>query len=178
MQFYTRPSRVIIWSFSSNKIVSKRDQCTAWAAGCNQVVRWLSENSSTVNCRVTTMTKTEPPFIITPAVRNRCLRAAQCLVEELGPTRTLAPNMGSYPFNWLYRNCLQVFVSQWLVLSCGVNPVQVNAFECTAVHWLGIAPVARADTDDDDSTGSALLHLAEWLASVPETDCTMPHIWP
>jgi hypothetical protein len=41
----------------------------------------------------------------------------------------------------------------------GVDPCQVNEFDCAAVHWIGISPQSRAQKD-----GTGLLPLVKWLA--------------
>jgi hypothetical protein len=57
----------------------------------------------------------------------------------------------------------QLDVGQWLVEEHGVDPCQVNDFDCGAVvHWLGICPVHRAN--------DLLFPLAKWLAQQPGID--------
>lgn len=53
----------------------------------------------------------------------------------------------------------------------GVDPAQVNDFDCGAVHWIGICPVHRANNDDsEEQNGSGLIPLAKWLARQPGVD--------
>jgi endogenous inhibitor of DNA gyrase (YacG/DUF329 family) len=60
----------------------------------------------------------------------------------------------------------QLDVGQWLVEEHGVDPCQVNDFDCGAVqHWLGICPVHRANY--------SLFSLAEWLAQQPGIDFSL-----
>jgi hypothetical protein len=44
----------------------------------------------------------------------------------------------------------------------GVDPCQINEFDCSAVHWIGISPQSRAKQD-----GAGLLPLVKWLAKQP-----------
>lgn len=104
------------------------------------------------------------------ACRNGSFEAVHCLVQELGAEVNPEAKQGVTPFQLaVWQNHLPV--CRWLVEECGVNPGQVNDFGCGAVHWLGIAPAHRADTENKEA-GSALLPLARWLASRNEIDFT------
>jgi hypothetical protein len=94
-------------------------------------------------------------------------------VEELGAEANAVAKHGVTPFQLaVWRNHLEI--CQWLIRDCNVDPSQVNDFDCGAVHWLGIAPIDRADTDGPDAEdGSALIPLARWLAEQPSVDFSL-----
>lgn len=91
------------------------------------------------------------------ACRNGYLSIAQLLVHKYGANvNPQESHHGVTPFHLaVWRN--QFAICQWLVDECHVDPTHANAFQCTAIHWLGLVPQACL------SNGN-ILHLAEWLS--------------
>lgn len=86
------------------------------------------------------------------AARNGCLEAAKLLVE-LGADVNARAKHGVSPFQLaVWQNNLDI--CRWLVEEHGVDPLQLNDFDCGAVHWIGICPQTRAE---------GILALAKWL---------------
>jgi ankyrin repeat protein len=138
-------------------------QALHWAAGSNQVqtVEYLIQSRGLdVDSRATKKARDRTPLHY--ACRNGCIEAARCLVEEHGADANAIAKHGVTPFQLaVWRNHLEI--CQWLVRDCNVDPSQVNDFDCGSVHWLGIAPIDRADSLEAED-GSVLLPLARWLA--------------
>jgi hypothetical protein len=109
--------------------------------------------------------------------RNGGLEAAQWLVSSKAQVDPRAKH-GVTPFQLaVWQN--QVLICQWLVEEMGVNPFQVNDFDCGAVHWLGICPLERANynaihnNNDEEEDGRDLLPSAKWLAQQAGIDFCM-----
>lgn len=121
------------------------------------------------------------------ASRNGNLEAVKWLCEH-GAVPTMKAKQGVTPFQLaVWQNHLDV--CQYLVQHGNINAHEdFNDFGCGAVHWIGIAPVSRAnsimndtsactiqrkdnkdedDYNDCDDDGRDLLPLVRWLASQP-----------
>ncbi len=146
--------------------------CTVlhWAAGANQVetLRYLVTQRGLSVDKTVAKRAASGRTALHYACRNGALQAAQCLVQELGANLNQKAKQGVTPFQLaVFQNRFEI--CQWLVEKCGVDPTQVNDFGCGAVHWLGIVPIQRADTENGEA-GSRLLPLARWLQSLPGID--------
>jgi len=140
-----------------------RSGCSAlhWAAGSSQsvAVKYLIEDRG-FRVNVLAKRKAQGRTPLHYACRNGCLEVARLLIEEYKADPNALAKHGVTPLQLaVWRNYLDI--CQYLVIGCGVEPHQVNNFDCGAVHWLGIATVQQHDKDED---GSALLPLARWLA--------------
>lgn len=92
----------------------------------------VSRRGFDVNCPAIRKAQDRTPLHY--ACRNGCLTTARCLVEELGANVNARAKHGVTPFQLavhVWRNHLHV--CQWLVEQCGVDPCQVNDFDCGAV---------------------------------------------
>ena len=145
-----------------------------WAAGSNQlsIIQYMVQTRGLdVDTKATKKARGRTPLHY--SCRNGCLEATKLLVE-LGAEKDARAKQGVSPFQLaVWQNHLTI--CQWLVEDQGVNPGQVNDFDCGAVHWLGISPFARANYQSDDprsdgacdESGNGLLPLAKWLAKQP-----------
>ncbi|CAJ1965069.1 unnamed protein product [Cylindrotheca closterium] len=158
--------------------------CTAlhWAAGTNQVTALqylILERKLSPNILAVKKSKGRTPLHY--ACRNGAAEATRFLMDDCQANVHALAKHGVSPFQLaVWQN--QLGICQYLVEECGVDPCQVNDFDCGAIHWLGICPVNRANnnttvssngekcTDKDD--GSDLLPLAKWLAKQPGLDYT------
>lgn len=101
------------------------------------------------------------------AARNGHLHTIQLLIEEYGADPDARAKHGVTPFQLaVWQNRLDV--CRYLVHSIGVNPAQVNDFQCGAVHWVGLCPLYRLSEDDNnnDKEGVSILPMLEWLAGL------------
>jgi ankyrin repeat protein len=165
--------------------------CTAlhWAAGSDRVdvLRFLLTGTTdetgnheqpqtvgalfdTPDLAVTASRKSRGRTPLHYSCRNGCLEATRYLVEVAGADPHVRARHGVTPFQLaVWQNRLEI--CRYLVERCGVDPSeQVNEFECGPVHWLGIAPMGRANLCSDYSDGRDLLPLARWLASFTDID--------
>lgn len=138
--------------------------CTAlhWAAGCNQVdtVRALIQHRL-LDVDVAASRKARGRTPLHYACRNGCRVVVKLLIETFGADPNVKAKHGVTPFQLaVWRN--NADICRYLVSSHDVDPSQVNNFDCGAMHWLGIAPIDRAGSDED---GMALIPLASWLVS-------------
>jgi DnaJ domain len=53
----------------------------------------------------------------------------------------------------------------------GVDPAQLNEFDCGAVHWIGLSPFQAAD--GPLRQGERLIPMAQWLSKLPHIDFTL-----
>lgn len=129
--------------------------------------------SSSVNIRVA---RKRPASGRTPlhyACRNGSLEAVKVLVEKYHANVSVRAKHGVSPFQLaVWQNQLEV--CRWLVDQGFVKEpgADVNDFGCGVIHWLGIAPISRADITETASgePGLALLPMARWLATFPSVD--------
>lgn len=146
--------------------------CTAlhWAAGANQVavVRYLvQERGVNINIAATKKAKGRTPLHY--ACRNGCLEAVQILVDELGASVDIRAKHSVSPFQLaVWQNHLPI--CQFLVQEQGVDPAQLNDFDCGAVHWIGLCPSKLADGPYCE--GELLLPMAQWLTTLQGIDFT------
>ena len=160
-----------------------------WAAGSNQVgvLKYLLSTDNPIFDSVDLpITKCKKSLGRTPlhyACRNGCLEAVRWLVLEGGASIDIKAKQGVTPFQlavWQNRLDICIFLTETAQSrGCGFDPAKdFNDFGCGAVHWLGIAPEARANFQrgnnpkDQDwyQDGRDLLPLAKWLASLPGID--------
>lgn len=154
-----------------------------WAAGANQIaiLEYLLGDQKdphqqpifdTVDCPIRHR-KAQGRTPLHYSCRNGHLEATQWLLQRGADPHHKAKH-GVTPFQLaVWQNHLSV--CQYLVDECSVQPaLHVNDFDCGAIHWLGIAPVERANYNStrdifyDD--GRDLLPLAQWLAKQPGVD--------
>jgi hypothetical protein len=89
------------------------------------------------------------------------------LVGELGASVDTRAKHGVSPFQLsVWQNRLDI--CQVLVEEQGVDPAQVNDFDCGAIHWIGLCPSNLADGPNCE--GELLLPLAKWLLTLPGVD--------
>lgn len=173
--------------------------CSAlhWAAGTNQlhVVDFLLSPISTTPTASSTshhQKRQQQVFddVDLPAVkkslgrtplhyccRNGHIVTAKWLVEHGADVRAKAKH-GVTPFQMaVWQNRLEI--CRWLVESNGIVPVEeVNDFQCSPVHWIGICSIDRANFRRGSERynacwyddGRDLLPLASWLAEQPGID--------
>ena len=146
--------------------------CTAlhWAAGNNQIAMldYLIHHRQVFTVDVPAVKKSRGRTALHYSCRNGCLEASRWLVEKADANVDPRAKHGVTPFQLaVWQN--QLSICQWLVEEQGVDPCQVNDFDCGAVHWLGICPQTRVNMED----GSDLLPLTKWLAKQPGIDFTM-----
>eukprot|EP00980_Cylindrotheca_fusiformis_P016307 scaffold4844_cov112-Cylindrotheca_fusiformis.AAC.5 len=155
--------------------------CTVlhWAAGTNQVsvLKYLIEDRQLpVDTPAVKKSKGRTPLHY--SCRNGSFEATQFLIQDCKAEVNPRAKHGVTPFQLaVWQNQLQT--CQYLVDQCGVDPCQVNDFDCGAIHWLGTCPTSRANMEQTTESeieryedGSALLPLAEWLAEQPGLDYT------
>lgn len=103
------------------------------------------------------------------ACRNGLLQAARLLVE-LGATVDARAKHGVSPFQLaVWQNHLDI--CKYLVEEQGVDPAQLNDFDCGAVHWIGLCPPSAAD--GPLMQGELLLPMVKWLATLDGVDFTI-----
>ena len=138
-----------------------------WAAGNNQLatIRYLvEERNMDVNILASKKAKGRTPLHY--ACRNGFLQASRRLVE-LGATVDARAKHGVSPFQLaVWQNHLDI--CRYLVEEQGVDPAQLNEFDCGAVHWLGLCPPSAAD--GPLMQGEMLLPMAKWLAALDGID--------
>jgi DnaJ-domain-containing protein 1 len=159
--------------------------CTAlhWAAGKNRVLLLqylILERKLSVNVLAVKKSKGRTPLHY--SCRNGALEATRFLIEEGKADINPQAKHGVTPFQLaVWQNQLET--CQYLVQEWGVDPCQVNDFDCGAIHWLGICPTDRANKQQTarktgetkgkgNDDGSDLLPLAKWLAEQPGLDYT------
>ena len=146
--------------------------CSAlhWAAGNNQIstIRYLvEERNMNVNIMATKKAKGRTPLHY--GCRNGWLEVARVLVE-LGATVDARAKHGVSPFQLaVWQNHLQI--CRYLVEEQGVDPAQLNDFDCGAIHWIGLCPTKAAD--GPLGQGELLLPIAQWLATLDGIDFTI-----
>ncbi|KAL3927349.1 MAG: hypothetical protein SGBAC_013121, partial [Bacillariaceae sp.] len=169
--------------------------CTAlhWAGGTNQVKAlqyFILERNLSPDILAVKKSKGRTPLHY--ACRNGAKEATRFLVEKCQATVNHRAKHGVSPFQLaVWQN--QLSICRYLVEECGVDPCQVNDFDCGAIHWLGICPTNRANSsataaaadEDENENGSHteyddcattfhdgrdLLPLAKWLAEQPGVD--------
>lgn len=144
--------------------------CTAlhWASGSDRLgaIDFLvGSGALSVDVAATRKARGRTPLHY--ACRNGCLEAAKRLVQ-LGADPDSRAKHDVSPFQLaVWQNHLAV--ARWLVEEHGVDAAQANAFDCCAVHWLGICPLGRVAKGGD---GSELVETARWLAAQPNVDFT------
>lgn len=146
--------------------------CSAlhWAAGHNQLatVRYLVvERNMDVNIRATKKAKDRTPLHY--ACRNGWLATARLLVE-LGAAVDAKAKYGVSPFQLaVWQNHLHI--CRYLVEEKGVDPAELNDFDCGAVHWIGLCPPKAAD--GPLGQGELLLPMVKWLKTLKGIDFTI-----
>jgi ankyrin repeat protein len=146
--------------------------CSAlhWAAGHNQLatVRYLVvERNMDVNIRATKKAKDRTPLHY--ACRNGWLATARLLVE-LGAAVDAKAKYGVSPFQLaVWQNHLHI--CRYLVEEKGVDPAELNDFDCGAVHWIGLCPPKAAD--GPLGQGELLLPMVKWLQTLKGIDFTI-----
>eukprot|EP00928_Gymnodinium_smaydae_P062311 TRINITY_DN46205_c0_g1_i1.p1 TRINITY_DN46205_c0_g1~~TRINITY_DN46205_c0_g1_i1.p1 ORF type:complete len:528 (-),score=79.52 TRINITY_DN46205_c0_g1_i1:26-1609(-) len=141
--------------------------CLHWAAGDGKLdmCRYLV-NEVSISVHVLTWNSRTPLHY---AARNGQLEVCQWLVEEAGAEPDALARDDVTPFQMsVWQNHFEV--SRWLGSLPSVDPKQVNRFNCSAAHWLALAPKDRAnisDALDSDAkaAGASLIPLAQWLRS-------------
>lgn len=137
-----------------------------WAAGSNQLemLDYLVFQRRLFSVDIPAVKKSRGRTSFHYSCRNGFIDAGKWLVQN-GAQVDLRAKQGVTPFQLaVWQNRLEV--CQWLVDDQGVDPCQLNDFDCGAVHWLGICPLQRASDD-------SLLPLARWLAQQPGIDFTL-----
>jgi Ankyrin repeats (3 copies)/DnaJ domain len=146
--------------------------CTAlhWAAGNNQleVIRYLIlDRKMDVNICATKKAKGRTPLHY--ACRNGCLLAVKLLVDLRASVDARAKS-GVSPFQLaVWQNHLEI--CKFLVYEQGIDPAQLNDFDCGAVHWIGLSPFQAADGPLQQ--GELLIPMAKWLSKLPRIDFTL-----
>ena len=143
--------------------------CSAlhWAAGNNQLstIRYLVEERN-MDVGILAAKKSKDRTPLHYACRNGCLQASRLLVE-LGAKVDARAKHGVSPFQLaVWQNKLDI--CRYLVEEQGVDPAQLNEFDCGAVHWLGLCPPRAAD--GPLMQGELLLPMAKWLATLDGVD--------
>lgn len=159
--------------------------CTAlhWAAGENRVAALeylIVERHLPADLLAVKKSKGRTPLHY--SCRNGALKATRFLVEVCKAEVNPLAKHGVTPFQLaVWQN--QIETCQYLVKDRGVDPCQVNDFDCGAIHWLGICPTGRANEDQTVEAGTitsevrsddgrGLLPLATWLANQSGLDYT------
>ena len=102
------------------------------------------------------------------AARNGQLHIVQLLIETYGANPDSRAKHGVTPFQLaVWQNRLSV--CRYLVHKVGVDPAQVNDFQCGAVHWVGLCPTNRLK-EDKNIDGSSILPMLRWLAGLDGID--------
>ena len=183
------------WGTNILKNVVCTSGCTLlhWAAGSNQVgvleylLSPLQEKFGNKgpcvfddeNLPVTRCKKSLGRTPLHYACRNGCLHAVQWLVNVGGASIGVQAKQGVTPFQlavWQNRLDICLFLEGFAKhTNDSFNPSKdFNDFGCGAVHWLGIAPEARANylrtKENFYDDGRDLLPLAKWLASLEGID--------
>jgi hypothetical protein len=131
--------------------------CLHWAAGSNQLqalTYLIQEKRLDVNIEATKKAKGRTPLHY--CCRNGHMDCAKRLVE-LGAEIDARAKHSVSPFQLAVWQC-HLDVAKWLVRE-GVDPAQVNEFECGAVHWIGLCPLA--------TPSERIIEFARWLAIQP-----------
>ncbi len=167
-----------------------------WAAGSNQVgvLEYLllplddktgscifgdGDSFRAVDLPVTRCKKSLGRTPLHYACRNGCLEAVRWLVEVGGASIGVVAKQGVTPFQlavWQNRLDICMFLADHAKKTNDpFDPSKdFNDFGCGAVHWIGIAPQARANfqrnSKEEYDDGRDLLPLARWLASIQGMD--------
>lgn len=128
-----------------------------WAAGSGQLdtVDYILRQKVDVDQRATKDSKGRTALHY--ACRNGHVAVARFLVENGANLRSQGKK-GVTPFQLaVWQNRLPI--CRFLVEECGLDPrSEVNDFQCSLVHWLGLIPETRSGPDGID-----ILPLARWL---------------
>jgi ankyrin repeat protein len=152
--------------------------CSAihWAAGTNQVdvLKYLILQRGLFSVDLEASKKSGFRTPLHYSCRNGCIEASKWLVEKAGAQVNRKAKHGVQPFQLaVWQN--QLSICKWLVETQGVDPCQVNDYQCGAVHWMGTCPAGRANLNHNYNTveetdGRELLPLAMWLAEQSGVD--------
>ena len=118
-----------------------------WAAGNDHlhVVQFLLSSRTFCDVDQPAVKKSLGRTPLHYCCRNGHIETAKWLVHQAGANVRARAKHGVTPFQMaVWQNRLDI--CQWLVEECGVVAAdEVNDFQCSPVHWIGICPVNRAN---------------------------------